>query len=434
MNKSVICLSLGLEIAAIACVARVAEENHPCPCASQWTCCASTNVCVPDGTTCPSHPTSDGAAGVTVPGDAATPSSDGHAAVSECIDWTLREAGQLPAGAFGVAVGDLNRDGRPDIVAGDLSSLHVLLGNGDGTFKAPATYPVHMGVPQSIAIDDLDGDGNPDLAIANQEGLLVFLGKGDGTFQPATSYPSAGDSWVAVGDINDDGKLDVAFATAGGSGDPDSGASGAGGVAVRLGNGDGTFQPQVAFPTGSMGLDLAMGDLNGDRRLDLAVVDLNPGGVSVLLGRGDGTFETAVAYDNAATSSPTAVAIGDFNGDGKPDLAVANGGADVLLGNGDGTFHERVQFPTDSSPDAIAVSDLYGDGKLDLVVANQASNNVSVLLGRGDGTFETEMPFATGMTPQDVAIGDLDGDGRPDLAVANANSGSVSVLLTKCGP
>ena len=150
----------------------------------------------------------------------------------------------------------------------------------------------------------------------------------------------------------------------------------------------------------------------------------------MLLGNGDGTFQAAVNY--GAGDWPSSVAIGDLDGDGDLDLAVANDDSDdvsVLLGNGDGTFQPAVNYGAGDSPHSVAIGDLNGDGDLDLAVANQSSDDVSVLLGNGDGTFQAAVNYGAGDEPSPVAIGDLNGDGDLDLAVANAGSGSVSVLI-----
>ena len=152
--------------------------------------------------------------------------------------------------------------------------------------------------------------------------------------------------------------------------------------------------------------------------------------MSVLLGNGDGTFRPQARF--AAGSSPNSVAIGDVNGDGRPDLVTANNGSDdvsVLLGNGDGTFRPQARFAAGSSPYSVAIGDVNGDGRPDLVTANNGSGDVSVLLGNGDGTFQPQARFAAGSGPSSVAIGDVNGDGRPDLVTANAGSDDVSVLL-----
>ncbi|HVS99469.1 MAG TPA: VCBS repeat-containing protein [Solirubrobacterales bacterium] len=194
------------------------------------------------------------------------------------------------------------------------------------------------------------------------------------------------------------------------------------------------FQPHADYATGpdltSDPTSVAIGDFNGDGKPDLAVANRRSDSVSVLLGEGDGRF--AAEADYATGSSPFSVAIGDFNGDGRPDLAVANSGSDsvsVLLGHGDGSFAAKADYATGTFPISVAIGDLNGDGKPDLAVADAGSGNVSVLLGIGDGSFTPKADYATGTEPCSVAIGDLNGDGKPDLAVANRRSDSVSVLL-----
>ena len=151
----------------------------------------------------------------------------------------------------------------------------------------------------------------------------------------------------------------------------------------------------------------------------------------MLLGNGDGTFRTAASY--GAGLNPYSVAVGDFNGDGKRDLAVATREfVAVLLGKGDGTFRTAVNYAAGLNPGSVVVGDFNGDGKPDLAVANYDSNNVSVLLGNGDGTFEAAVNYLTGLNPYSVAVGDFNGDGKRDLMVANAGGG-VSILLNTTG-
>src|SRR5207302_6303930 len=158
--------------------------------------------------------------------------------------------------------------------------------------------------------------------------------------------------------------------------------------------------------------------------------------ISVLLGNRDGTFRAALTF--AAGSGPYSVAVGDFNGDGRPDLAVANYGSmqqpgttiTVMLGNGDGTFRAATTNTVDRNPSFVVVGDFNGDGKLDLAAANSGSYTVSVLLGNGNGTFQPALTFAAGTNPYSVAVGDFNGDGKLDLAAANSGSNDVSVLLS----
>ena len=186
----------------------------------------------------------------------------------------------------------------------------------------------------------------------------------------------------------------------------------------------------VPFAVGSGPASVATGEFNGDDKLDLAVANGFSNNVSILLGNGDGTFQPAAAY--SAGSSPSAVAVGDFNADGKLDLAIANNGSNdvtVLLGNGDGTFQPGVAYSAGSNPSAVAVGDFNSDGKLDLVIVNISSGDVSILLGNGDGTFQPALAYATGQGANSVAVGDFNGDGKLDLAVTNNSDNNVSILL-----
>jgi Big-like domain-containing protein/VCBS repeat protein len=284
-----------------------------------------------------------------------------------------------------VAIADLNGDGKPDIVVSAYAArdcgVAVLLGNGDGTFQAPVMYgssAVCWG--SSVVIADLNGDGKLDLAVATYREIAILLGNGDGTFQSAVTYSwgnGDGTSWgansLAVADVNGDGKPDLIVA----SGTQNSWNSGQAAVGVLLGNGDGTFQAAVDYASGnSYAWSLAVGDLNGDGKLDIAVA--NYGDVGVLLGNGDGTFQPAVSY--SGVPSPRSVAIRDVNGDGIPDLIVSDYCADsacsvatigVFLGRGDGTFQSPLMFdPGGDFSLSLAIGDMNGDGKPDLVVAN----------------------------------------------------------------
>jgi len=349
-----------------------------------------------------------------------------------------------------VAIGDLNGDGVPDLAVvnrcgGDphctLGSVSVLLGNGDGTFRAAVTYNSGGYYADSVAIADVNGDGKPDLVVANlcpnkgcgqgSTGLVsVLLGNGDGTFQPPVGYSSGGQyaSAVAVGDLNGDGTPDIAVANF----DQCNGCS-TGGVSVLLGNGDGTFQAPVSYSSGGYdGVSVAIGDVNGDGHPDLVVGNDITSSVGVLLGNGDGTFQAAVTYSLGGNYVPNSIAVGDLRGDGILDLVTTNNvapGISVLLGNGDGTFQAPVSYnPGVYRPSSVAITDVNGDGHPDLVVAGGA--DASVLLGNGDGTFQTHQIYRSGGSAADsVAVGDLNGDGRPDLVVANLGTNSVGVLL-----
>jgi hypothetical protein len=247
------------------------------------------------------------------------------------------------------------------------------------------------------------------------------------SFSNPTSFsvgPNGEPESVAVGDFNGDGKLDLVTPNAFSNS-----------VSVLVGNGDGTFQTAQSYGTGTptvydFPVYVAVADFNGDHKPDLVVANKNSNSVSVLVGNGDGTFQTAMNFGVGA--SPVYVAVGDLNGDHKLDLVVANEFSDtisVLLGNGDGTFQAAQDFATGGRlPVSLSIADFNGDGKPDLAIANQnGGTTVSVLLGNGDGTFQTAQSFVVGGTPNSMAVADFNGDGKEDLAVTTDSN--VSVLL-----
>ena len=335
----------------------------------------------------------------------------------------------VPAGngPRNVAVADLNGDGKADLVVVNSTdnTISVALSNGDGTFRPAVTYAVGS-QPNDVAIADFNGDGKPDLAVTsiNAKQVSVLLGNGDGTFQAAVNYPTSDMTLdLVVADFNGDGKIDIAATDL------------FSGVSILLGNGDGTFQADRPFSTGAFNGALAVADFNGDGKPDLAVVNNNDDSVTIFLGNGDGTFTQGAAYN--FTGAIERVAVGDLNLDGKPDLVITPGNSGypvgavmVLLGNGDGTFAAPVNYGTAlSSAIGVVVADFNGDGKPDIAVTDQATNTVLLLAGQGDGTFLTSFQYAVGVGPEDIAVGDFNGDGKTDLATANYFSNDASTLL-----
>jgi len=190
------------------------------------------------------------------------------------------------------------------------------------------------------------------------------------------------------------------------------------------------FSAPARYGTGKHTASIAAGDFNGDGKLDLAAENYDDANLSILLGHGDGTFAAAVNY--GVGMLPADLVVKDFNGDGKLDVAVANSGsasASVLLGNGDGTLQSAVDYAAQMQPYAIASADVDGDGKLDLIVCNRSSDSISLLIGNGNGTFKTAVNVPVGTQPDHVAAGDFNRDGFADVAVANFMEQDVGILL-----
>jgi hypothetical protein len=291
--------------------------------------------------------------------------------------------------AISIVIANLNGDAKPDLVVLNASgTLGVLRGNGDGTFRAVVTYGTGGTSPTSVAVADLNGDGKLDLVVTNQTGgnddvVGVLIGNGDGTFKAAVAYSSGGflPSSVAVSDINGDGKPDLivtSYCTGNNS------CPGEGVVGVLLGNGNGTFQSAVVYDTGGIEAKwVAVADVNGDGRADVVVANCGPSGsgscgagtLGVLLGNGDGTLLPVVTYDTGG-DFPNSVAVADVNGDGKRDVVVVNSfSLGVLLGNGNGTFQppQTYNYPggfPGETGESIAITDVSGDGRPDLLVAD----------------------------------------------------------------
>ncbi|MDH5585325.1 MAG: FG-GAP-like repeat-containing protein, partial [Nitrospirota bacterium] len=350
---------------------------------------------------------------------------------------TLFTIGSTPRG---IAIGDLDGDGRPDLAVPMESSFSLATENVSvllntttfapaGVFGTATTY-IPGATPLGVALGDLDQDGILDLVAANAtisaSSVSVQLGTGTGTFGTATNFfgTGIGPVGVSIGDLNEDGIPDLAVANS-------ADAS----VSVLLGSGGGGFVLDANYGMGGNLSGLAIGDLNRDGSLDVVATNISSGSVGVRLGTGTGSLGTLASFGSAP--APSGVAIGDVNRDGIPDLAVSDqisgpGNVSVFLGTGTGAFGTATTFSAGTDPSGIAIGDLNRDGIPDLAVANSTSNDVSILLGTGTGTFGTATNFTTGTTNlRGVAIGDFNRDGIPDLAVPNELpiSGDVSVLL-----
>lgn len=347
-------------------------------------------------------------------------------------------------GARSIAAGDVNGDGMMDVVTvsdcnpTDCSygTLTIMLGNGDGTFTAGASYPVNGAVvgANTITTGDLNGDGHQDIIIGlgcdfsnsgcSTGAVLVFLGNGDGTFQSPKRYPTIGNAAlpVVIGDFNKDGKPDVLLV-------------GTGVLVFFPGNGDGTLgnSSETSLPAGFGGAGLAAADFNSDGNLDAVIGGANS--VALALGNGDGTFQAPVVYSLAITIAefPQNVIAADMNGDGKPDIVVGEGqggglnAVGVLLNDGTGNFTNIANYAMGGTGTAsAAVADFNGDGKNDILLASSSATTanddglISLLFGNGDGTFRSVQYVSTagiGAGVGSVAAADFNGDGFQDLVI-----------------
>jgi hypothetical protein len=348
--------------------------------------------------------------------------------------------------AYSVATGNLNGDANLDLaVASDSSNeVTILLGDGSGAYSEPAGSPIttpNVTNATSVAIGNLNGDANADLAVSNygSNTISILLGDGSGAFSAAAGSPVAtggvGAESVKIGNLNGDANADLAVANLASSN-----------VSILLGNGSGGFTAAAGSPVATGGTNptsVAIGNLNGDPSSDLAVSNANSNNISILLGNGSGGFSAAAGSPRPASGSGDAVnlqsiAIGDLDGDADADLVTANRQTDnysILLGDGSGGFLQSPAsdgFTGGTDPTSVAIGDLDGDAKPDLAFANEGTDNVSVLLNSGTGSFSPAVgsPFGTfGDGPRFVVIGDLNGDPSADLVAVNSISNDVSILL-----
>jgi FG-GAP-like repeat len=379
----------------------------------------------------------------------------------------------------GLIVTDVNKDGQPDIVVGtnggrglDLNFLTVLLNKGNGDFgPPPPLFSVKSSLNQGtttnavgVTLADLTGNNKLDLIVTDWDvpieplangqmpplptinfstqqidthgTISVLAGNGDGTFQPEQQYFVGGRPIaVAAGDLTGDGKKDLVVVNAFDNT-----------LSILKGNGDHAFQPAITIPVGTNPNAVVLGDFDGDGKLDIAVTNLVDNTVSILINQstpGTLNFQTPVNYP--VGTYPAGVVTGDFNHDGKMDLAIVCSGnffssdpngkqtaLSILLGNGDGSFAPAAtqKLRDQTGKDAIAAAD-FGRGELDLAVAHFGNGELLILHGDGAGSFTEAETHKVGAGPEGIVTMDFNGDGAVDIAVNNLNDNTVTLLIGK---
>jgi FG-GAP-like repeat len=335
-----------------------------------------------------------------------------------------------------LAIGDFNGDGFPDIaVSNEMSNtISVFLNDGKGHFSNPIITPVQISALNvgPIAAGDLNEDGRTDLVLGTSGGSqanIALLSNGDGTFtqQPAISN-SFGFLRARLVDLNGDKHLDLV-------------AGGNGNMAVALGNGDGTFSPMTYLDNGPApdsydGIDV--GDVNADGKLDIIGLNFTPdaGDIVIFLGNGNGTFQSPISQ-SSVSSAAGSVSAADFNGDGKLDLLVGYNPGNVLLfnGKGDGTFSQNGGIATDFSPQgtgsSVLAADMNKDSKPDALYANYTSGVFSIFLNSANGLSTPQFTETIAPGLSDIGTADFNRDGKPDVVLVNCQTNTVSVILTQ---
>lgn len=389
----------------------------------------------------------------------------------------------ISSGPVAILARDFNNNSKLDLAVVTNNSVSILLGAGTGGFAGAVYYPVgslFLANPSGITSADYDGDAKPDLAITNYgtNEVSILIGSTTGTFSPSIHFGVGGTSPRAItsADFNGDSKIDLAISNGGsnhvsilkgsgtgafsknnyylanlnartvqaadfnGDGNMDLLTSNAfyysdgsgndfGNSSILFGNGLGNYTKLVNYNTlGGYSANISIADFNGDSKKDIVLSYYNSSQVSVLLGNSSGTFTNTINSPIGSANGKNAT--GDFNNDGKMDLAVTNFyNTSVLLGIGTGSFSAAVTFPTSTNPSDVVAGDFNSDGKIDLAITNSGANNVSILIGNGAGSFATAVNYAVGANPNSIITKDLNGDSKLDLAITNGNSSDVSVLM-----
>ena len=332
-----------------------------------------------------------------------------------------------------VALGDFNNDARLDIVvvSGNTANMSVLLGYGNGSFTNQLLYSTGPFLYQwsgdtSVAVGDFNNDTRLDIVVVRTPNNIVSIlfGYGNGSFATPVMYPIGSfPSSVAVGDFNNDTQLDIIVAN-----------SNDNNVGILLGYGNGSFATQVLYSTGVGPSSIAVGDFNNDTRLDIVIVDSSSSDVVIFLGYWIPVFVKQTTLVTQNSSRSRSFVVRDFNNDGHLDIGIANSDTDnieIFLGHGRFNFTREEVFSTglNSSPQSIAAGDFNNDTFMDVVVANSKWNSMGVFLGYGNGSFAKQITYPTGDGPQSASVGDLNNDAILDVVVANYRSNNLGIFL-----
>jgi hypothetical protein len=334
------------------------------------------------------------------------------------------------ASAYPVRIADLNKDGKRDVVVGNLDDddVSVYLGKGNGKLEAQHTYPAGDS-PFGIAVSDFDRDGKKDLAVVDENGAAVsiLLGKGDGSFKAPLAHNVGGDPYfIATGRFEAGKRQDLAVADCGGMG-----------VDILLGKKHGNFGSPVFHPTTDCAASVAVADFDRDGKQDVIALDY-VNGYELFRGKGNGDFRSPLSFPSG-TDTGQGMVVGDFNHDHRVDVAANNcvtspstSNVYVRLGMGNGKFKAIHSYKGGDCAYQPGVADVNGDGNLDLLESNYIDFTLDVLLGKHDGTFKPVRSFpATASDTYSVAAGRLDAGKSADLAVPDYGNAKVAILLNK---
>ncbi len=339
-------------------------------------------------------------------------------------------------GPSGIALADFDLDSNLDMVVSSTSAnnVRVFLGNGTGSFSSSASYSTgYSSYPRAIALGDFNKDNELDMVVADYSAgnIAILLGSNGGNFSAATFCSVGANPYgVAVGDVNNDTCSDIAVASLGSNNvvillGNCSGTFGASGTVKTFSTG-----------AGSNPCFVALADLNSDGRLDIAVANHLSNTVGIFIGYGNGNFSAQTTYSTGSGTSPNMITIADFNQDTYLDIVVVNSfssSSGIFFGYGNGLFSTQTTVATTYSSIAVTTADINNDNLPDLICTHYSVGSFGILLGDGNGTFEAEiLTTLSSGGPFGIACGDFNGDNKQDIAITNGLSGTVQIFLNPC--